>query len=414
MNNAVAITGMGIISSLGQGVHSLREAIYNGTSNFTTLACPPLSFPIIGARIADFSYLSSLQHYPDKIKQCEKMARALRLPVQMAIIAALEAWTQAEMNTKPLKDASRLGIVAAAQNSSSTYQYDSYTAFQKDPEYLSPTYALNFMDTNYVGVLSEVLGALGEGFTVGGSSASGNVALLQAYNAIKEKRLDACVVVGTIAELSPIEFQGFRNLGALGGHHFEDTPNQACRPFDKQHEGFIYGQASAVMILESVPSAKKRGAAILGYILGGSLVLDANRLSNPSTTGELRAMRLALQNAGVKAEDIDYINTHGTAAPLGDTTEVEAIEALTAKRVPLNATKSITGHCLWSAGIVEAIATVIQMKEGFIHPTLNLEHPISDKSWFVTKKSEPHTINIALSNGFGFGGFNTTIVFKRS
>ena len=140
-------------------------------------------------------------------------------------------------------------------------------------------------------------GILGEGFSVGGASATGNVALLRAYQLIRDGWQDACLVVGVVADLSPMELQGFYNLGALGGHHFADTPNKACRPFDKAHEGFIPGQAAACILLETVHSAKSRGVPILGYILGGALLLDGNRLSNPQVEGEFRAMQQAIKFA---------------------------------------------------------------------------------------------------------------------
>lgn len=415
--HAIAITGMGIVSGAGQGIPAFRDALFYGQNNFISQTYPKLSFPLIGTFIQDFSFNDSLHIYlelPEKrLKDLRKLIRTLPQHTQVALISAMETWRQAAIGQYPI-DPERISIVVAGQNTNVKYAYDLMESFQQQPDYLSPAYALHFMDTDYIGVLSEVFGILGEGFTVGGASACGNVALLRAFQLIRDGWMDASLVVGALADLSPMEFQGFYNIGAMGGHRFKREPQKACRPFDKDHEGFIYGQAAGALFLESVASAKKRNVPILGYLLGGALVLDGTHSANPNVTGEMRAMQKALDRSGISVNEIDYINTHGTSAPLGDEIELKAIETLLGKRsheVLINSTKSITGHCLWSAGIVEAIATIIQIQEQFVHPTLNLENPISKNSHFVINESEKCHIKLALSNSFGFGGINTSLVF---
>ena len=169
MKQPVAVTGMGIVSSTGEGVPAFADALFHGRSYFSLLSRPPLSFPVIGAPIQNFSFSRAMQAFPlltsERQHHLEKMARTLPFPVQVAVAAALEAWHEAELNVHPL-DARRIGLVVAAQNTTNHYQYDLRTAFQQNPDYLSPVYALHFMDTDHVGVLSEVLGIRGEGFTV--------------------------------------------------------------------------------------------------------------------------------------------------------------------------------------------------------------------------------------------------------
>lgn len=416
----VVITGLGIVSSLGYGVSSFRDALLNGHSHFIhSAAYPVLTFPVLGAFILDFDILNYLDHFylaNDKRQAIEKMIRQLPHTALIALFSSIEAWLQAAADRNPV-DPDRTAIIIAAQNTSSNYQYQLRPTFDKTPSYLSPSYVLHFMDTDCVGIISEILNIRGEGFTVGGASASGNIALLRAYQLIQDKRQDACLVVGEMADLSPMELQGFYNIGALGGHSYVDQPNQACRPFDKKHEGFIYGQATACIMLESLASAQKRGVPILAYFLGGALLLDAHHLPHPLKEGEIKVMQKAIANAGININDINYINTHGTASPLGDEIEIEAIQAVLGERnqaVMINSTKSITGHCLWSAGIVEAVATVIQMQEKFVHPNLNLDNPITEKSLFASKQGNAFTIDVALSNGFGFGGINTSLVFANA
>lgn len=421
--SAVAITGMGILSAVGQGTTVFKEALLQGRNNFTAQVFSPLSVPIIAALIKNYSSAHLLQsllslptnHTENRVAHLHKMFHQLPHNIELSLIATDEAWHQAKLDKHPL-DPMRVGIIVAAQNSTSHYQFDLYDKFQAQPSYISPSYALHFMDADYLGYLSDIFSIFGEGFTVGAASASGNVALYQAYQLLKTGQHDAYVVVGALADLSPMELQGFYNIGALGGEHFMQEPNKASRPFDKDSDGFIYGQATACMILESVASATKRKVPILGYMLGGAVVLDGNYLSNPSQTGEVRAMQQAIRTSGISVEQINYINTHGTSSPLGDNVELAAIESVLnthKSAVILNSTKSIVGHCLWSSGIVEAIATIIQMQNKFVHPNLNLENPIINSSNFVGLESQNYVVKTALSNSFGFGGINSSLVFAN-
>jgi malonyl-ACP decarboxylase len=309
-----------------------------------------------------------------------------------------------------------LGIVAAGNNLSQNYHYGLLCKFQSTPQYLTPKYAIHYMDTDHVGTLSEIFKIQGEGFTVGGASASGNAAIIKGCQLIQLGILDACVIVGAMADLSPLELQGFYNVGALGGKRFRDQPDKACRPFDKDHEGFIYGQAGGSLILESPDSAQKRNVPPLAEIGGGALVLDGNRLPNPNADGEARAMESALKQAGIKPGEVNYLNAHGTSSPLGDETEIKAVKQVFKESIShlwINSTKGLTGHCLTAAGVIEGIATIIQMKEGFIHPNLNLEHPIDDECKFSRHQSIETSIHTAVNNSFGFGGINTSVIFKK-
>lgn len=410
---------MGIISAAGRGLPAFRDALFNGQPCFSKQMYSPLSYPIVGAFIQNNSSQDLLEkilvlsHNSTEQRQhhVQKIFRKMPWPIQAAMIATDEAWNQAAFE-KTQFDRHRVGVIVSTQNSS--LQYQLYPSFMEQPDYLSPFYSLQMMDSNYVGMLSDMFGIFGDGFTVGGASAGGNIALLRAYQLIQAGWQDACIVVGALADLSPMDLQGFRNIGALGGHRFADEPHKACRPFDKASEGFIYGQASACMILESCQSAKARNAPILGYLGGGAVVLDGNCLSDPSMEGEIRAMREGMRLADITVEQIDYINTHGSSSPLGDQIEAASIETVLGSRINstvLNSTKSIIGHCLWSAGIVEAIATIIQMQEKFIHPSLNLENSISPHCQFITTRQQLET-HVALSNSFGFGGINSSLVFK--
>lgn len=416
----VVTTGMGILSTVGNNVeeyaHSLKVGqsgigFYQGTRE-TDISVR------IGAWMGDISYESSLNRYVsagDLVYKAKQCARRAPFALQATVLPAIEAWTGARLHDMRIPS-ERLGIIIAGHNLTQYFQYGLFNKFQQHPEYLTPTYALHYMDTDYLGTLSEIFRIHGEGFTAGGASASGNVGIIKGLQMIQLGIVDACMVIGPLIDLSPMDLQGFYNIGAMGGRQFQDNPEKACRPFDREHEGFIYGQASGCLILESKESAQKRGVAILAELLAGVLVLDGNRLSDPSIEGEARAMECALEQAQIAAKEVDYLNAHGSSSPLGDETEVNAIKRVfnnSLQHIWINSSKGITGHCLCSAGVVEAISTIIQMRAGFIHPNLNLENPIDEECRFIGGVSINENINIAMSNSFGFGGINTSIILRR-
>jgi malonyl-ACP decarboxylase len=242
------------------------------------------------------------------------------------------------------------------------------------------------------------------------------VALVQAKRLVQLGVVDACLVVGVMANLSPMEWQGFLQLGALGGHGFAEAPHQACRPFDALAEGFVYGQAAAAMLLESECSARSRGAEPLAELAGGAVVLHGTASADPSRDGETRAMKGALRDSGLQPKDAVYINTHGTSTPLGDRTELDALVETFGEHFPnlwLNSTKPITGHALTAAGVVEAVATVLQVRQSFLHPHLNLGTPIDARARWVGEKAISVPVPVAMSNSFGFSGINTSVVLRR-
>jgi len=413
------ITGMGTVCSIAQNTDEFSSSLRHGVCGIGYLpqASSQLGSVNIGAAIKNFSFNRQLSchdlpaHIVEKADEC---ARRAPYPIQTSVLAALQAWQQAQLHDRPIPE-HRIAIVVASDNACQAYQYESILQFQQAPEYLSPRYALHALATDYVGTISEILSIQGEGFSVGGASASGNVAIVKGMQLLQLGLADACVVTGALSDLSPLSLQGFHNLGAMGGKRFRNQPEQACRPFDEQHEGFISGQGAGCLILESGQSAEKRGAVKFARILGGSLLLDGNRLSNPSEAGEARSMQLCLQQAGIEPHQVDYINTHGTSSPLGDITELNAIRQVFRNHLAelwINSTKGLTGHCLFSAGVIEAIACILQMQGSFLHPNINLDKPIDREYRFAGGTAIDARIDIAMSNSFGFGGINSSILFE--
>jgi malonyl-ACP decarboxylase len=409
---------MGIVSSIGADVAAFTQALREGRSGVRRLA--PRTGPAIpvdiGATIEGFTLEGALAAdagLPHATAQAAlRAARRSPWPVQASLAAALQAWREARLDTAALPE-ERVAIVAAGHNTTQSLHFAADPAFREHPEYLSPRYALQHMDSHHVGVLSEALGVRGEGFVAGAASASGNVALIQGLRLIRAGAADACIVLGIAADPSPLELQAFHAVGAMGGKVFRDEPQRACRPFDARHEGFVFGQAAAAVVLESPASAAARGVRPSAHLLGGAIRMHATASTEPDAQGEAQAMRAALDDAGEDASRVDYVNTHGTSAPLGDRAEVEALSLVLGERlgdVWLNATKGFTGHCLHSAGVVELVACAAQMREGFLHPNANLEQPIDARARFCGARAESAAPRLALSNSFGFGGINTSIV----
>lgn len=417
----VCVSGMGIFSSFGYGIDIFTEALKSADTKIDYWKTeegrePPLK---LGARISPYDFKEEIKKLCLKDSELEqnsnKIIRRSNLTIETMVLAALEAWNMAELSQKPIEDINK-GVIVAGNNTVQNYNYEMMKNYGNQLEYVTPSYALQFMDTNSVGVLSEIFSIRNEGFTVGGASASGNVAIIKGIQMIQSGLADICMVAGGAIDLSPLEWAAFRNLNALGGKTDFKDPKLACRPFDRLHEGFILGQAGACIILESEKSIISRGANKLAELRGGALLLDGNRLSNPSLLGEIGVMKKVLNMADLTPADIDYVNAHGTSTPLGDETELSAIEEVFGDSLSanfINSTKGITGHCFYTAGIVEAIAAMIQMREGFVHANRNLEEPVGLSKYLVKKIGVKKEINHAMSNSFGFGGINTSIVISR-
>ena len=411
----VVVTGMGVATAIASDIPTFTQALKNGSCGVSADKADALG---VAARLGELSFpgcLSGLALSDELLKRARRVGTRQPRSAQAALWTALEAWASADMEQAGYSS-DEVSLVLSGHNIAQADQFRAFQKYQERPEYLPASYALHFMDTNILGVISEALGLHGEGFGVGAASASGNVGLLHGYWQVRYGLCKACIVVAGMADLSPVEIQAFRNIGALGGKRFAAEPLEACRPFDEEREGFIYGQGSASLILENAETAAARGAGRWGEIAGGALCLDGNRLSDPSVEGEARAMRKALGAAGMTPEDVSYVNAHATSSIIGDQVEIDALAAVFGSglaRIWVNATKGLIGHCLYASGLVEAVATLIQMREGFLHPNRNLARPIASPCRFVGATLQEASCDVAINNAFGFGGLNSCIVFRK-
>lgn len=408
----VVVTGMGVLSSIGENITEFDEALFYQKSGLVKINNK--FSPVIGLmKEFDFTKASILEEVPKELKdKTVRIVRRMPLAMQTTVIAVLQAWSQAGLSKV---DGEKISIITAGSNLSQGYVFENFNKYRVAPEYISPLYAMQHFDTNFNGVISEILNIHGEGMSIGGASASGNVCLIQGLRMIKYGVADVCICVAPMYDFSPVELSAFANLEVFGDYSNFGDVTEACCPFDQKHKGFIPGQASACIILEAKEHAEKRGQKAFTEFVNGAIVLDGNRLANANEDGELRAMQRALRFSGLELSKIDYVNAHGTSTPNGDEIEANAIARLLGEhreRVWINATKSLTGHCMYSAGIVEAIACVCQMQGNYIHGTRNLENPITDQLKFAKETIQGQSIRGAISNSFGFGGINSSIVLR--
>lgn len=419
----IVITGMGIVSPIGQSLQSFMQSLHSGHSGITKWKRTfNDNYSRIGGDMSGFDLKAHLKmigndYPPDLQKRARKALRTTPQSGQMTAAAALQAYTDSCLTTGTLPP-ERCAHILAGHNLNSPYIYKNNVTFQEEPEYIDPLYGILYLDTDVLAVISQILNLRGPAFSVGGACASGNLALLTALDLLRAGRADAAVVTGGACPLGPVTRQGWAMIGALSIMAFNDVPQAASRPFDARREGFVPSEGAAAIVLETVESARARGATIYASLLGAASTCNASRLTHPDPAAQVRVMQDALADAGVEPEQIDYINAHATSTPAGDAAEVAAIQTALgdhAYRIPVNATKSLVGHCLTSAAIVELVATVLQMQHGFVHPTINLTHPDPELDLdFVPHEARPHQINTAISNAFGFGGLNACVVVGKA
>ncbi len=398
----VVVTGLGVACSIGLDVPSFAESLRMGRSGVTR------ANGVLVAPLPSFDLREVLGRGGLSVSRRRAVLGAARrepVPVEAALMAVAEAWTAARAEAAVAQD--RLGIVVGGHNLTGWYAFEHHDTFVREPAYLPARYALQVQDTDHIGTISEGFGIKGEGLTVGGSSASGGLALLHAYRMVRCGAVDLCVTVGAMTRLAPPERAALAKLGVLA----DDGPP---RPFDRGRSGLVPGEAVACVVLESAEGAARRGVVPLAEIAGAAQALDGARHADPSVSGEVRAMRGALTRAGVAPSDVDYVNAHATATAAGDDAEAAALhEVFGTARPWVNATKALTGHCLASAGVVEAVAAVIQLREGFVHPNPGLEDPVHPWLRLAGEQMHKADLRCALSNSFGFGGINTSIVLRQ-
>lgn len=408
----IVVTGMGIVSCFGSDVNHFYKQLLAGKSGVAPIdGFPCADYPTrFAGAVRDFD----VGDYMDK-----KQARRVDPFIRYAMVSGKKALESAGLDAKALAKLSkkRCGIVIGSGMGGMSIFYDGVeTILTKSYKRLTPFF-VPYIITNIGGALLAIdLGFMGPNFSISTACATSNFCIHAAAEQIQSGKADLMLCGAAEAPITPIGLAGFVAMGALSTRN--DTPTQASRPWDKNRDGFVMGEGAGVLVLEALEHALKRDAPIYAEYLGGSVNCDAYHITNPREDGEGIGLCMAdaIAAAGIAKEKINYINAHATSTLAGDLCEIEAIRKLFgphAKNIKINATKSMIGHCLGAAGGLEAVAAIKAIETGMLHPTINLDNPEPALQDFdvVPHVAKPHQVQVALSNSFGFGGHNSTLVF---
>ena len=410
LRKRVVITGLGLVIPIGIGVETAWKNVCEGRSGIGRLTRfdPNGHETKIAGEVKGFNP----ENYIEK-KEIKKMD----LFIQYALGAAKEAVEDSQLEITP-ENAEQVGvIVGTGLGGLPTIEKYHQVLLEKGPGRISPFFIPMLIANLASGHIAIQFGAKGPNSCVVTACATGAHCIGDAYRAIVYGDAKAIIAGGTEANITPLTVAGFNAMKALSTRN--DEPEKASRPFEKNRDGFVIAEGAGILIVEELEFALNRGARIHAEIVGYGYTGDAYHITAPSSNGEgaARCMRMAIRDAGLKPEEIDHINAHGTSTPLNDATETQAIKTVFgehAKKIPVSATKSMTGHLLGAAGSTEAIFTILSLRDGILPPTINYEEPdpACDLD-YVPNVARRKPIQVAMSNAFGFGGTNATLIFKK-
>jgi len=407
----VLVTGMGVISPVGQTVDEMWSNIRNGVGGIGPIT--RFDSSRVDAKVAAEVKNFDITKYVD-FKESKRMA----LFTQYAVAAAKQAWADAKLSEYSALNPERVAVVIGTGIGGKDVDDEAYKVlFERGPGRLSPMVIPKLIANEAAGNVSIVLNAKGAAHTMVTACASGTDAMGYALDMLRVGRADVVIVGGTEATISEYCVGGFCAMKALSTKR-NDTPEKACRPFDADRDGFIMGEGSAVLVLETEAHAKARNAKVYVEFAGYGASSDAYHLTapDPEASGASRAIRLALEDAGIKPEEVDYVNAHGTSTPLNDPMETKAVKTVFgahAYKLKMSSTKSMTGHLLGAAGALESCICSLAIRDGFYPPTINYENPdpACDLD-IIPNKGIAAPMRVAISTSLGFGGHNGVVVFK--
>jgi 3-oxoacyl-[acyl-carrier-protein] synthase II len=406
----VVITGIGALTPVGKTAPDFWNGLISGKSG---------AQPIEHFDTEDFptKFAAQIEDYDELDFFDRKEARRLDKVCQYALIAAEEAVEDTGLDLDEV-DKDRVAVIVGTGIGGMITFYDQSISFHEHgPRGVSPFFIPMLIPDMVAGQISIKYGFKGPNFCAVSACATGSHNIGLAYDSIKSGQCDMAVSGGSEAPVSRIGVAGFTSMRAMSNRN--DDPKTASRPFDKDRDGFVLGEGSGILFLEEYEHAKARDARIYGEIVGYGFSADAHHITAPDPDGEgvILAINRALEAADIETTDVDHINMHGTSTPLGDIAETNSIKKVFADhayKMNLNSTKSMTGHALGAAGAMEALATMLSTYHDLIPPTINYETPDPECDLnYTTNEAESREVNYALNNAFGFGGHNTTLVFKK-
>jgi 3-oxoacyl-[acyl-carrier-protein] synthase II len=406
----VVVTGMGVVTPVGNTVQDFWQSLLNGNSG----AAPITQFD---ASTYDTHFACEVKGFDPLQYVDRKMAQRVDKFTLFGLAASKDAIQDSGLNFEQ-EDRERIGVIFGSGIGGMWTYHNQFTNYvEGGPHRISPFFIPMLIPDIAAGRISMIYGLKGPNYSVVSACATSSHAIGDAFIHIQRGDADVMVTGGGEASICPMGIGGFNSLKALSTRN--DAPQKASRPFDKDRDGFVMGEGSGMIILEELSHAVKRGAKIYAELAGIGFTADAHHITEPAPGGEgaVRSMRLAIRDAELTPDDIDYVNTHGTSTPVGDKCETAAIKTVfgeRAKKIAVNSTKSITGHLLGAAGAVESIATIMSIQSNKVHPTINQETPDPECDLnYIPNVAQERTVDVALSNTFGFGGHNATLLFKR-
>ncbi len=409
----VVVTGLGTLNPLGNDIDTYWKALLDGKSG----AAPITHFD---ASQFKTQFACELKGYNPQDHFERKEARKYDPFTQYAMVSTAEALKDSGLNPENY-DPDRVGVIWGSGIGGLETFLKEVSAYAKSdgPPRFSPFFIPKMIADIAAGHISIKYGFRGPNYTTTSACASSANALVDCFNLIRLGKADVFISGGSEAAINDAGVGGFSAMHAISVRN--DDPKTASRPFDKDRDGFVLGEGSVTIIFEELEHALKRGAKIYAEVVGGGMSADAYHMTSPHPDGlgAVNVMKYALEDGGLKTEDVDHINTHGTSTPLGDISEPKAIVTLFgehAYKISINSTKSMTGHLLGAAGAVESIATILAVQNDIVPPTINhfnLDPEIDNKLDFTFNKAKKREVNVALSNTFGFGGHNACLAFKK-
>ena len=400
----VVITGMGIYSCIGTNIDAVRQSLYEGKSGIVVLP-----------ERKEYGYRSALTGYVPTPDLKQLLGRRERISMgqesEFAYMATSEALAQAAITPNYLRE-NEVGILYGNDSvAGSVIETNDKIREKRDTTLVGSGAVFKTMNSTVTMNLSTLYGLRGINMSISAACASGSHAVGLAYLLI-QSGLQDCIVCGGAQEINKYSMGSFDGLGVFSMR--EDDPTRASRPFDAARDGLVPSGGAATLVLESYEHAMQRGATPIAEVVGYGFSSNGGHISTPNVEGPARAMERALQNAGLRATDIDYINAHATSTPIGDANEAKAIYQLFGGNTPVSSTKGLTGHECWMAGASEIVYSVIMMQHSFIAPNLNFETADADSGRLrIIAETTPQRIDTFLSNSFGFGGTNSAIIVRQ-
>ncbi len=405
MSHRVVITGLGIYSCIGKNLAEVRDSLYAGKSGI-----------ILDPLRKEMGYRSGLTGFVEKPQLKGVLDRRARimLPEQgeYAFMATAEALANAQLDQDQI-DRQEIGIIYGNDSSAQpVIEATDIIRLKKDTTLIGSGSVFQALNSTVNMNLATIFRLKGINFTVSAACASGSHAIGMAHMFIRNGLQD-CIICGGAQETNIYSMGNFDALGAFSIR--ENQPTQASRPFDKNRDGLVPSGGAATVILESLEHAKKRGAKIWGEVIGYGFSSNGEHISNPTVDGPARSLRMALKNSGLDSKTIDYINAHATSTIAGDASEAKAIDSIFGSlKTPVSSTKSMTGHECWMAGASEIVYSSLMMRDSFVAPNINFETPDEDSAHLnIVETATDKNIDVFLSNSFGFGGTNSTLIVKK-